>query len=149
MLRDQMPQHLAERIIDEANLPTGSNQPLVVEKTLESLQKHKEETEREKVEELIGEWRAGGLGVVGLEEVRKALEIGQVDELLIVSPGQQLEAEIADELVTKARQTSASVTVVEDASLLEHVGGMGALLRYRVPGIQASKNQQTAMGAAR
>jgi peptide chain release factor subunit 1 len=151
MLRQELPPHLKEKVIDEGNLPTGSQEPLIVEKTLESLHKHKDETERAKVDELIGEWRAGGLGVVGVEEVRKALEVGQVDELLIVAPGQQLEREIVDELVTRARQTSATSTVVEDASLLESVGGVGALLRFRVPGIQkpVKKNQQAATGAPR
>jgi peptide chain release factor subunit 1 len=139
MLRDELPQHLQERVIDQANLPTGSNQPLVLEKTLESLEKHQAESEREKVEELIGSWRAGGLGVVGLEAVRQALEIGQVDELLIAGGGPQIEPEVADELVTKARQTSATATIVQDATLLAGVGGVGALLRYRVPGLNDAR----------
>jgi peptide subunit release factor 1 (eRF1) len=39
---------------------------------------------------------------------------------------------VADELVTRARQTSAHITFIEDASLLEEVGGVGAFLRYRI-----------------
>jgi peptide chain release factor subunit 1 len=39
---------------------------------------------------------------------------------------------LADELVTKARQTSASVCFIEDPSLLEPYGGVAATLRYRV-----------------
>jgi peptide subunit release factor 1 (eRF1) len=39
---------------------------------------------------------------------------------------------LADELVTKARQTGASVCFIEDASLLEPYGGVAATLRYRV-----------------
>jgi peptide subunit release factor 1 (eRF1) len=37
-----------------------------------------------------------------------------------------------DELVTRARQTGAGVRFIEDASLLEEFGGVGALLRYRL-----------------
>jgi peptide subunit release factor 1 (eRF1) len=39
---------------------------------------------------------------------------------------------VADDLVTRARQTGARVTFVEDATLLEEVGGVGAILRYRL-----------------
>ena len=39
---------------------------------------------------------------------------------------------VADDLVTRARQTSARITFVEDPSLLEEVGGCGAFLRYRI-----------------
>jgi peptide subunit release factor 1 (eRF1) len=34
-------------------------------------------------------------------------------------------------LVTRARQTGARVTFIEDPALLSGVGGVGALLRYR------------------
>jgi peptide subunit release factor 1 (eRF1) len=39
---------------------------------------------------------------------------------------------LADELVTKARQTAASVCFIEDTSLLEPYGGVAATLRYRI-----------------
>jgi peptide chain release factor subunit 1 len=148
MLRAELPLHLQERVIDEANLPTGSNQPLVLEKTLEALEKHQAKSEREKVEELIGSWRAGGLGVAGLDAVRQALEIGQVDELLIASGGPLMEPAVGDELVTKARQTAATVTVVEDATLLAGIGGVGALLRYRVPGLNDTRPTTVPQGQA-
>ncbi len=38
----------------------------------------------------------------------------------------------ADALVTAAKQTSARVTFIEDPALLAEVGGVGALLRYRI-----------------
>ena len=39
---------------------------------------------------------------------------------------------VADDLVTRARQTSARVRFVEDPALLQEVGGVGAFLRYRL-----------------
>jgi peptide chain release factor subunit 1 len=39
---------------------------------------------------------------------------------------------VADQLVTLARQTSASVRFIEDPALLAEVGGVGAFLRFRV-----------------
>jgi peptide subunit release factor 1 (eRF1) len=47
----------------------------------------------------------------------------------------ELEADsviVADDLVTRAKQTGARVTFIEDPALLEEVGGVGAILRYRI-----------------
>jgi len=33
--------------------------------------------------------------------------------------------------VTRARQTGATVTIIEDSALLESVGGVGGFLRWR------------------
>jgi hypothetical protein len=35
-------------------------------------------------------------------------------------------------MVTKARQTSATVSMIEDPALLAEAGGVGGLLRYRI-----------------
>ena len=40
-------------------------------------------------------------------------------------------ASVPDLLVTKAKQTGATVTFIEDGSLLESIGGVGAFLRWR------------------
>ena len=76
--------------------------------------------------------------------------MGQVDELVITARPETLrtgnastpeqdtpadrtaEEKIADELVAKARQTAAKITFIEDASLLADVGGVGALLRFKL-----------------
>jgi peptide subunit release factor 1 (eRF1) len=39
---------------------------------------------------------------------------------------------LSDELVTKAEQTSARISFIEDPSLLEPYGGVAATLRYRI-----------------
>jgi peptide subunit release factor 1 (eRF1) len=43
------------------------------------------------------------------------------------------EVSLPDLLVTKARQTAAKVTFIEDSAALESVGGVGAFLRWRNP----------------
>ena len=44
---------------------------------------------------------------------------------------QPREASLPDLLVTKAMQTGAAMTFIEDSALLEAVGGVGAILRWR------------------
>jgi peptide subunit release factor 1 (eRF1) len=39
---------------------------------------------------------------------------------------------LADELIAKAKQTSARITFIEDADLLSGYGGVAALLRFRI-----------------
>jgi peptide subunit release factor 1 (eRF1) len=94
------------------------------------------------------QYRAHGLAVIGPQETLETLANGQVDELLISGPLEEAVAEIpdsegetgseeprqvslSDQLMTKARHTGATVTFIEDAQLLESVGGVGAFLRWR------------------
>jgi hypothetical protein len=88
----------------------------------------------ERVDELIGAYRGNGLGVAGLAKTRKAFELGQVDELLLPGNADQIGREAADELIARASQTSATVRIIEDASLLAPLGGVGAFLRFRTLG---------------
>lgn len=105
-------------------------------------------------------WAAGGLGVVGPEATLDALIKGQVEELLITAMPERLRRaqtlppgtspgpvdvdtsapnaamdpellKLADELVTRAQQTSSRIRFIEDPELLSDVGGVGALLRFR------------------
>ena len=167
LLRDQLPKHLAEKIVDQVRIDTSAPLDEVVKTSLEAMKRVHGETEREKVEAAIGAYRAGGLGVVGPEETLEALVKGQVDELLISSRVRELQTtgakvgalaaagmlpepavetaaagepaavetdtvRVADELITKATQTSAKITFIEDPALLADYGGVAALLRFRI-----------------
>ena len=93
--------------------------------------------------------RAGGLGVAGIPDTRLALEMGQVDELLIAADPSTVRevgatdagatdadadavSDVAEDLVERARRTDARVTFIEQTDLLSDVGGVGGLLRFRV-----------------
>jgi len=65
----------------------------------------------------------------GLEEGHSQPE--EVQAILAPEiPGSE-QAPQADLLVTKARETGATVTFIEDAALLESTGGVAAFLRWR------------------
>lgn len=168
LLREQLPAHLAEKIVDRTKVPSHASVQEVVAASLEAMGRENARTDREKVDAAIAGYRAGALGVVGPEDTLDALVKGQVDELLIVASLASLEpvsagavaaivtdttlvapavetaaageaaqadpqvVRLADELVTRAKQTSARVTFIEDASLLEDYGGVAALLRFRI-----------------
>jgi peptide chain release factor subunit 1 len=159
ILREQMPKHLLDKVIDVLNLAVDTPEHEILESTMKTMRVHDAVTDAEKVEEMFNQYRAGGLAVVGVDETLAALNNGQVDELLVSASlreiryseqkvdkvlaayapgtdGEQPDAAephmVADELVRLAQQTSARVTFIEDTSMLESVGGVGATLRYRI-----------------
>ena len=167
VLRPQLSKALEEKVIDVLSLDINTPEHEIFEATLERMREHDAETDAEKVARLMNEYRGGNLGVVGLQRTLLALQMGQVDELLITARMSELQAGaedveqaeldavitgdpvvagsdpqsqhieppkvvMADELVTRAQQTSAKVTFIEDPELLAPVGGVGALLRYRI-----------------
>jgi peptide chain release factor subunit 1 len=169
LLRDQMPKHLADKVVDQVRIDTNAPLDQVIRTSLDAMKRIHGDTEREKVDAAIGAYRAGGLGVVGPEDTLEALVKGQVDELLISASVRSLQpvttvatpsamarakavvpdsvvetaaageaadagpeaVRLADELITRATQTSARITFVEDNQALADHGGVAALLRFR------------------
>jgi peptide chain release factor subunit 1 len=75
--------------------------------------------------------RAGDLGVVGVDRTMTALEMGQVDEL-VIDEAADLPDELREELIRQATLTSARVEVVRDHQGLRRHDGVGATLRFRI-----------------
>lgn len=148
LLKEQFPKDIAERIVDVLKLDMRTPDREVIDASIEVMKEQDAKSDRERVEALLGAYRGNGLGVAGVERVRRALEMGQVDELIITARPEAIDARgvvqpqsatertaeerIADELIVKARQTSAKIRFIEDASLLDAVGGVGALLRFKL-----------------
>jgi peptide chain release factor subunit 1 len=164
-LRQQLPKALAEKVIDVLSLDIRAPEKEVFEASLEAMRDFDAQSDAEKVERLVNEYRSGGLGVVGATDTLEALAMHQVDELLISASMREVKGEredvevlseaevtepvvaasdppvagiepdsviVAGDLVTRAQQTSARVTFIEDPALLAEFGGVGAILRYRI-----------------
>jgi peptide subunit release factor 1 (eRF1) len=161
LLRDELSQTLADKVIDAATWDRAAAQADILKASLEALRDKDAETDIEKVDELLNAWRGGGLGVAGPEATMSALQLGQVDELIITATPQTLKPiqrlpddaapgpviaetsapdgaveearlKLSDELVTRAQQTGARIRFIENADLLADIGGVGALLRFRI-----------------
>jgi peptide subunit release factor 1 (eRF1) len=85
LLKEQMPKHLVEKVVDELRMDTHAPVHEVIRTSLDAMKRVHGQSEREKVEMAIGAYRAGGLGIVGPENTLDALQKGQVDELLITA----------------------------------------------------------------
>jgi peptide chain release factor subunit 1 len=168
LLREQMPRKLSEKVLDVLSLGIDTPEHELLEESLNAYRMHNSLSDMEKVEHLIGEYRRDGLAVAGVPQTLAALSNGQVEELLIASStdvlkfdnaevekvlnlynksGETIEtmdqSTVADELVRRATQlSSARVTFIEDAAALKNVGGVGALLRYRITAENAAPYEQ-------
>ena len=158
IVEEQFSKQLEEKLVDVLRLDTKAPEHEIFEATLEAIQEQDAATDAEKVARLFEYYRAGGLAVTGPEKTLEALANGQVDELLISASLERTHAEeepveailapeipdgegstetdeprpvlLADLLVTKAKQTSAGVSFIQDAGLLAGVDGVGAFLRW-------------------
>ena len=82
-------------------------------------------------ERLVNAVRGDWLGVAGVGRTRAALERGQVDTLLLDRDA-ALDETTRGELVRLAATTSSQVEVVAGHEPFRQLGGVGALLRYRL-----------------
>ena len=131
-LMAQLPKHLAEKVIDMVNVDVKSipEHELLAE-TMAALRQADAKTDAEHVQRLMDAWHAGGLAVAGIEATIRALDMRQVEELLIAAKPDRVAGPV-DELVAKAQQNSARIRFIEDGTLLADVGGVGALLRFKI-----------------
>jgi peptide chain release factor subunit 1 len=87
--------------------------------------------EQDAADRAIAGWRAGDLGLVGIDRVNEALERGQVYELVIDEEA-DVDETLRAELVRQASLTGAEVVTVKGHPQLQAAGGVAATLRFRV-----------------
>src|SRR5262245_50706456 len=92
LLRAQFPKDVAERIVEVVKLDVRAAEHDVLETLTHALRRKDAESDRERVQSLLGEYRADGLAVVGYKATRKALDGGQVDELVISANPETIDA---------------------------------------------------------
>jgi peptide subunit release factor 1 (eRF1) len=161
LVKEQLPQRLLDKLVDTINLDNRVAEGELLRATLETLREQDVEDDAQIVADVIGAWQGSGLGVVGPESTLSALELGQVDHLLITGTpdtlkpvqsvpgdatagdivattsapsgaGDESRLRLAAELVNRAHQTGARVRFIEDPELLNAFGGVAAALRFRV-----------------
>ncbi|HEX7778493.1 MAG TPA: Vms1/Ankzf1 family peptidyl-tRNA hydrolase [Vicinamibacterales bacterium] len=133
LVKEALSKELAGKVIEILKLEIRTPEHDVMAAAAEALRRHDARTDAEIVERVLDDYRAGGLAVAGPEDTRDALTNGQVDELLLAATEGAVGRDVTpDELVTKARQTDASIRFIEDPELLAGVGGVAGSLRFRL-----------------
>ena len=160
LLRDALPINLSDKIVEVMKLDRQAGDDEIAAATLDVVRQKDADTDGERVAEVIGAWRSGGLGVAGLEPTLRALQMRQVEELLMSAGPEMLPASarptqdtshppvaaatsapnqpdekqlrLSDELVALATENSARVRIIEDPALLQNYDGVAAALRFRI-----------------
>lgn len=88
----------------------------------------------QKIDDVVAAHAAGGTGAVGLHQIDKALELGQVHELFVTTAFVEKHAEEAEVAIRRAFEKGASVEHVsgEAADRLDMEGGVAAKLRFTI-----------------
>jgi peptide subunit release factor 1 (eRF1) len=86
--------------------------------------------EQHLLEKLLAQIRRHGLAVAGAEQTLKALQLGQVDTLLI---SRSLDSKKTEQFVDLAESSAAHIEFIPgENESLARLGGVGALLRYNI-----------------
>ena len=162
-VRSELPKHLAEQLIDVVPASGRTPVSDVVKATLASFIEQEEKESRATAEEIERQIRTGGLAVIGTEASLQALRQDQADMLVMArgyspdpgwtctacgSMGSQPERpkvcpecgatelqdlDIRETMVRLAERQGCTVEVVNQSEALTRFGGVGCLLRYRLP----------------
>jgi hypothetical protein len=158
----QLPKHLAAKLIDTVPASGGAQAADIVEATISSFVQEEEDESRLAAGEVIRAVRTGGLAAVGVGPTFQALQQGRVDMLVLAQefgpdPGWQcancgkMEVEVTkptqcrqceagefrsfdvrEEMVRLAERNRCAIEVVEEGNSLMLHGGVGCLLQYRL-----------------
>jgi protein pelota len=104
--------------------------------TQTALEKTRTKIEEEIVEEVIKRIGDNNKVAYGLQEVKKAIDYGAVDKLIISSKMLETKEETAEDLTRKAEKQDGKVIVVnsefEPGKEIDGLGGVAALLRFNI-----------------
>ncbi|MGH7559076.1 MAG: Vms1/Ankzf1 family peptidyl-tRNA hydrolase [Gemmatimonadota bacterium] len=160
-LRRHLTPAVREKIIDEEPIAIDESSHRILERTLDIVRRTEADDSRKLADTVIDRFRAGGLAAAGLDATIEALNLEQVDQLLLAEgfDGRQgwqcpecrvlglppapsecpfcetplpEEIDLREAMVRRAERTGRRVEIVEGHAELEGLDGVAALLRYRV-----------------
>ena len=152
-LRDQLSPYLAQRVIGTLPLDIKAAEHEIRAASHALLREHDTRNDKERVSTMLDLYHSGGRAVAGVHDVLAALSNGQVEELFVTATLDEQYAHledvgalastlvptetttgvnVANALVSRALQTGARITFIEDESLLSDLGGTAATLRYKL-----------------
>jgi len=170
-VRSILPKHIAGKLIDVIRLSAEAKPQDIIDTTIESFIEQEQRESNSLVELLMKEIRTDGLGVIGTASSLRRLYWGQVDILLLAddykpqlglvcencrklklsgdrsticsrcSNGKLIEFNIKEEMVRLAARNGSTVEVIRMNQTLSEVGGVGCLLRYRIPDMDVSNRE--------
>jgi peptide chain release factor subunit 1 len=128
-LEQELPRVWQNRVIATVRWDLADKDRTFLEKIRPILEQAERDQEKTLLDQLIGELRRGGLAVAGINDTVQALERAQVDTLFVSSG---MDKEMCEKLVSRAEATGAYVEFIPKNEVISTLGGVGALLRFRI-----------------
>jgi hypothetical protein len=158
-VRAQLPKHLKVKVMELLAAQPHDRVDDVVQQTLASFLSREEQHSQDRARDLAAEVKRGGLGVAGMQRSLKALRLGAVETLLVskgakhpqgwvcrscgeiglasgpaacpACAGKVKPADLKEEAVRLAQASGAHVEAVGAGGVLDELGGVGCLLRFK------------------
>jgi peptide chain release factor subunit 1 len=157
IFEDFLPVNLKSKIADIIDMDFNDDEGILVSKAMGLVMEDNREKNELDVSRLKDEILKNGLAVYGLKETKEAARNGQLG-LLLVGKGHKIngwacescqavgagieskcsccggktsEVDVIEEIVKLAERTGAKIEFIEDNSLLDSLGGIGGLLRFK------------------
>jgi len=129
-LRSALPKEIEARVSDTLRqAPNGNDYSVVLEQAIEAFIEIEQQESQNTVQRLNEQFRRGGLACIGIDDTREALKLCAVSELVI---SEEMAVAEREELVKAATAQNIPIEVCEADELLNHHGGVGCLLRFRM-----------------
>jgi peptide subunit release factor 1 (eRF1) len=130
-LAKSLPPHFAERLVGVQAVHQPGELGELLKLALPHYLAAEEREEKSHLTSLEERVMTGGPGTLGEDEVRRMLEQGRVDTLILhPREGDNAREEMHNQLVILAHDFGTEVTLVEEAGILAETDGVGALLRW-------------------
>lgn len=157
MLKDFLPNELKCELLDSIDVDFDEATGYLVSKAEKIIQEDEKETASKNVARLKDEILKHGLAVYGLEDTIDAVKNGRM-ELLLVSNGYRLrgwicekcqlfdsgmkdecpncsgkvaEVDVIEEIIEFAERTGTKIEFIDDNPILQELGGVGGLMRFK------------------
>lgn len=132
LLRHALSPYIREMLTQQSpRLDVRTPRDAITEEVEPLLRQAETDDARTVVEQVLEGVEAGELGVAGVEPTRTALQRGQAD-ILALSSTAEVPDETRSQLIELAERTGARIEIVDEITPLDQLGGVGAVLRYRL-----------------
>ena len=129
-VNDLLHSSIQDKVTGILPIPMQSSDADVASQILTHAQNVERNYEVDLVNQVIDRAKSSGRGVLGKDDVKQALQMGQVETIVLPFPPQ--DEEFATEVTLQALQNNCQVELVHgrSASTLQDEGGVGAILYY-------------------
>ena len=120
-LKEQFPKAVAEKVVDVLSLAIDAPEHEILNESLAAMREHDMVSDQDKVEQLLNDYRAGGLAVVGSTDTLEALAMGQVEELVIAAQQQNVEGDREDVAILSDAEVTEPVVAGDDGGTVANL----------------------------